>query len=324
VVSGMKSVKQARIGDTIYTPSQWSSTHQILPLEGYAPAKQMLFSSIFPVDTSQIDLLYSSVERLCLNDNSVSVKHDQSASLGSGLRCGFLGFLHMEVFMQRLQNEFNMSVVVTSPSVPYLVVNNVTQEIKEIHTVEEFPTFDSMKEYTVRVPSSPPYPLLLIPHQISEPFVSIVLVTPHSYYGDMVEVLKDRRAQDLNITYLDDGTIKVVALVPWQEVVCDMYDQIKKRSSGYANFNYTEDDYHPSSLSKVEIAINGLTTSSLSQATLTCFSLSVGVVCEALSFITHSSKAAAQGRNIASKLKDNLSRQQFEIVLQAKVGNKVR
>lgn len=146
----MKSTKQARIGDTIYTPSQWTTTNQVEPLEGYAPAKQMLYSSIFPVDTAQIDVLYSSVSRLCLNDNSVSVKHDQSASLGSGLRCGFLGFLHMEVFMQRLQDEFNLSVVVTSPSVPYLVKNNTTNEIKEIHTVEEFPSWDTLKEYTVR------------------------------------------------------------------------------------------------------------------------------------------------------------------------------
>jgi translation factor GUF1, mitochondrial len=167
VVSGMKSVKQARIGDTIYTPSQWSATNQIEPLEGYAPAKQMLFSSIFPVDTSQIDFLYSSVERLCLNDNSVSVKHDQSASLGSGLRCGFLGFLHMEVFMQRLQNEFNMSVVVTSPSVPYLVQHNESGETKEIQNIEEFPTFDVLKDYTVRIPS-PSLPLsLCVPSSFS-------------------------------------------------------------------------------------------------------------------------------------------------------------
>lgn len=120
----------------------------------------------------------------------------------------------------------------------------------------------------------------------------------------MVDVLKDRRAENIDIHYLDDGTIKILALVPWQEVVCDMYDHIKKKSSGYANFNYTEDSYRPSSLSKVEIAING-------------------VVCEALSFVTHTSKSHSQGKTIAEKLKESLSRQQFEIIIQAKVGNKV-
>jgi translation elongation factor EF-4 len=165
----MKSTRQARIGDTVYTPSQWTGGQQVEPLEGYAPAKQMLYSSIFPVDTSQIDTLYSSVERLCLNDNSVSVKHDQSASLGSGLRCGFLGFLHMEVFMQRLQDEFNMSVVVTSPSVPYLVQNNVTGVIKEIYAVEEFPEWDTMKEYTV-LPLFP-RPLSPLPLSPTHPYI---------------------------------------------------------------------------------------------------------------------------------------------------------
>lgn len=145
----MRSTKQARIGDTIYTPSQWSTSDPIIPLDGYAPAKQMLFSSIFPVDSTQIETLFTSVDKLCLNDNSVSVTKDQSASLGSGLRCGFLGFLHMEVFMQRLQDEFNMSVIVTSPSVPYIVQNNRTMEVKEIRTVEEFPNFDVLKDYTV-------------------------------------------------------------------------------------------------------------------------------------------------------------------------------
>ncbi len=222
VVSGMRSTKQARIGDTIYTPSQWSNTNPIVPLEGYAPAKQMLYSSIFPVDTGQIEDLFSSVDRLCLNDNSVSVTKDQSASLGSGLRCGFLGFLHMEVFMQRLQDEFNMSVVVTSPSVPYIVEEVSTGTKKEIHNVEEFPPQERIKDYIVCQSSS----FILTSIQIHEPFVSIVLVTPRDYYGDMVEVLKERRAEDLEVHYLDDGTIKVTALVPWQEVVCDMYDQV--------------------------------------------------------------------------------------------------
>jgi translation elongation factor EF-4 len=138
VVSGMKSTRQARIGDTIYSPSQWVGGKEMSPLEGYEPAKQMLYASVFPIDTLETDLLYSSVDRLCLNDSSVSVAKDQSLSLGSGLRCGFLGFLHMEVFMQRLRDEFNINVIMTSPSVPYIVQYG-NGEIKHVSTVDEFP-----------------------------------------------------------------------------------------------------------------------------------------------------------------------------------------
>lgn len=135
----MRSTRQARIGDTVYSPSQWQQSGATMqPLEGYEPAKQMLFASVFPVDTLETELLYSSVDRLCLNDSSVSVAKDQSLSLGSGLRCGFLGFLHMEVFMQRLRDEFDINVIMTSPSVPYIVQYS-NGETKEVSTVDEFP-----------------------------------------------------------------------------------------------------------------------------------------------------------------------------------------
>jgi translation elongation factor EF-4 len=150
MISGLRSTKQARIGDTIYIPSQWSSTNPVTPLDGYAPAKQMLYMSVYPLQTADTELLVSSVDRLCLNDNSVSVSRDQSTSLGSGLRCGFLGFLHMEVFMQRLKNEFEMEVVTTSPSVPYILLQTDGTS-KKILSIEEFPNQDKMKDTKVSV-----------------------------------------------------------------------------------------------------------------------------------------------------------------------------
>ena len=117
----MRSTRQARIGDTMYCPSEWSNQNDIIPLSGYETAKQMLFASVFPVESIDLDNLFAAVDRLCLNDSSISVARDQSNSLGSGLRCGFLGFLHMEVFTQRLQDEFNVQIIMTSPSVPYKI-----------------------------------------------------------------------------------------------------------------------------------------------------------------------------------------------------------
>jgi len=120
VIAGLRSTRQARIGDTMYIPNEWTDK-QIEPLEGYEAAKQMLFASVFPVDSNDLESLFAAVDRLCLNDSSISVHRDQSSSLGAGLRCGFLGFLHMEVFIQRLQDEFEMNVVMTTPSVPYVI-----------------------------------------------------------------------------------------------------------------------------------------------------------------------------------------------------------
>ena len=165
----------------------------------------------------------------------------------------------------------------------------------------------------------------------------VVLVTPADYFGAMVDILKDKRAEEINIIYLDDGTVSVKALMPWQEVVCDMSDMIKQRSSGYANFNYTVDEYRESNLSKVEIAVNSECCITEFYYFLLCmWNNRCGVyvwwlwlrccadeVCEALSFIAHKGKAYAQGRRVAEKLKASLNRQQFEIIIQAKVGSKV-
>lgn len=298
VIAGMRSTRQARIGDTVYVPESWSKGNELVPLAGYEAAKPMLFASVFPVDTTQLESLFAAVDRLCLNDSSISVQRDQSSSLGAGLRCGFLGFLHMEVFNQRLHDEFNMDIVMTTPSVPYIIEYDkypgggpadqaATPHREEISSVANWPLAGRDVAWTVH-----------------EPMVKVILITPKDYYGAMTDVIKDRRGTDLEVQYLDDGQVLVTAIVPWQEVVCDMNDHVKNGSSGYASFNYEEAGYRPADLVKVEIAVNN-------------------DLCDPLSFVSHRDKATSAGRKIAQKLKEVISRQQFEIILQAKVGGKI-
>lgn len=173
VIAGLKSTRQARIGDTMYIPSEWRSTSEVTPLSGYESAKQMLFASVYPVDTTKLEELYAAVERLQLNDSSISVSKDQSSSLGSGLRCGFLGFLHMEVFNQRLKDEFDMDIVMTTPSVPYLIeFENGTS--KMVSSVAEWPEQVKNNGYIVKEPIVQVYRLvkmIYLPYLIINAFL---------------------------------------------------------------------------------------------------------------------------------------------------------
>ena len=297
VIAGMRSTRQARIGDTVYVPEHWATKGSaVVPLAGYEAAKPMLFASVFPVDTTQLEALFAAVDRLCLNDSSISVQRDQSSSLGAGLRCGFLGFLHMEVFNQRLHDEFGMDIVMTTPSVPYIIEYDALPHgtgaggggrRDEISSVANWPLSGRDVSWTVH-----------------EPMVKVILITPKDYYGAMTDIIKERRGTDIDVQYLDDGQVVLTAIVPWQEVVCDMNDHVKNGSSGYASFNYEEAGYRAADLVKVEIAVNNDT-------------------CDPLSFVCHATKATSAGRKIAQKLKEVISRQQFEIILQAKVGGKI-
>ena len=292
VIAGMRSTRQARIGDTVYLPSEWTSREsqkRPIPLPGYAAAKQMLFASVFPVNTSQLELLYTAVDKLCLNDSSISVQKDLSASLGAGLRCGFLGFLHMEVVIQRLKDEFGINVIMTTPSVPYMIDYGDENGYKEVSSVADWPDIMGKKKTNFKV---------------LEPVVKVTLVTPREYYGAMVDLIKDRRGDEIDIQYLDDGNILLKSIVPWQEVICDMNDQIKCGSSGYATFNYGSAGFREANLVKVDISVNGES-------------------CDPLSFIAHHTKATEHGRKIVDKLKEVLPRQIYEIVLQAKVQSRV-
>jgi GTP-binding protein LepA len=300
VIAGLRSTRQARIGDTMYIPSEWNTKVEegIVPLSGYEAAKPMLFASVFPVETKELEALFDSVDRLCLNDSSISVAKDQSSSLGAGLRCGFLGVLHMEVFNQRLSDEFNMNVVMTTPSVPYIVEKTLTQEREGGKKVTE------VTREEISSAASWPEPNRDTSFKIFEPIVKVTIVSPQSYYGSMSELIVTRRGYDLEVAYIDGDSMLMTAMVPWQEVVSDMNDAVKNASAGYASFNYEEAGHKEASLQKVEIAVNG-------------------EPCDPLSFVCHTSQAASKGRTAAAKLKSVLSRQNFEIILQAKVGAKV-
>ena len=300
VIAGLRSTRQARIGDTMYIPAEWNrrADTAIVPLSGYESAKPMLFASVFPVDTTQLEALFDAVDRLCLNDSSISVAKDQSSSLGAGLRCGFLGVLHMEVFNQRLSDEFDMDVVMTTPSVPYIVEKAVTTAKKGGDGKEMV-----MHREEISSAAQWPEPSRDTSVKIFEPIVKITIIAPQTYYGSMTDLVKARRGYDMEVAYLDNA-ILVTASIPWQEVVSDMNDAVKNASAGYASFNYEEAGYKQANLVKVEIAVNG-------------------EACDPLSFVCHASQAASQGRTAASRLKGVLSRQNFEIILQAKVGAKV-
>lgn len=292
VIAGLRSTRQARIGDTMFIPAEWpASADPLQPLSGYESPKPMLFASLYPVDTRELDTLFAAVDKLLLNDSSVHVTREQSMSLGAGLRCGFLGFLHMEVFTQRLKDEFDMDIVMTTPSVPYVIqaldkqTSEPVGEPRTIHCVSEWPSADAK-------------------FIAQEPMVAVTVISPAQYFGAMVDIIKERRGAEVNTVYMEDGNIIVTAKVPWQEVVCDMHDQVKHSTAGYASFNYEPAGYEKNDLTKVEIAVNG-------------------EHCDALSFICHRSKAVDAGRKMAIKLKEVLSRQLFEIVIQAKIGVKI-
>lgn len=289
VVAGLRSTKQARIGDTLYTPNEWTGANkeELVALPGYEDPKVMLFASIYPVDTTQLENLFAAVDRLCLNDSSISVTRDQSASLGAGLRCGFLGFLHMEVFHQRLRDEFEMDIIMTAPSVPYIIeYQNGTKE--KISCVAEWPKSLNKKDHFI----------------VHEPIAKVTLITPQDYFGAMTDLIKMRRGIDINVQHTDDGKVFITARIPWQEVVCDLSDQVKHFSAGYATFSYEESGYEKAELVKVEVAVNG-------------------EPCDALSFVCHRDNATTTGREMLIKLKGELSRQQFEIIIQAKIGAKI-
>ena len=288
VISGMRSTRQARSGDTMYIPTDnLGKTEKNEPLPGYEIVKPMLYASVFPVDSNELENLFAAVDRLCLNDSSISVIKEYSLSLGSGLRCGFLGYLHMEVFNQRLQDEYQMNVIMTTPSVPYRIEYS-DGVVEEISNITLWPEADKSKTF-----------------KIFEPVVKVVIISPCEYYGALTDIIKFRRGDKIEITYLEDGkTVMIQSIVPWQEVVVDMHDQIKNNSSGYASFNYEDAGFSEEKLVKIEIVVNG-------------------DVCEPLSFITHISNSVENGRKIVTKLKEVITRQQFEIIIQAKINMKI-
>jgi len=279
LIAGMKTVKEARVGDTIYMTKQ-----PVTLLPGFKPAKPMVYAGIYPTDPSDYEDLLGDIEKLTLNDASVHVEKESSDALGLGFRCGFLGMLHMDVFKQRLEQEYNISILTTAPTVPYKI--RLTND-KEI-IVDNPAKFPEVTKIT----------------GIYEPVVEATIITPKEYLGNLLHLCEERRGIQKDLTYLDEGRTLLKYQLPLNEIITDFYDNLKSSSAGYASFDYEDAGYEPSDLVKMNILLNGKPV-------------------DALSVIVHKDKAYSLGRELANKLRKVIPRQLFEIAIQAAIGSKI-
>lgn len=287
IVANMRNPQEARIGDTLYAKDAI-----IEPLPQVESSKPMVFSGIFPSDQSKLQELQKAIGKLTLNDSSVHVSVDSSPALGQGWRLGFLGLLHMEVFCQRLDKEFDAQVIVTTPGVPYKARLNDKKSIKE-HGSEEI-TFSNPLEF--------PDPRTV--SEYLEPMVLGTIITPDTYYSSVLRLCMDRRGEQKNCQSIGDHSVMLTYKFPLNEIIVDFFDELKSLSSGFASFDYEELGYELSALAKVEILLNGK-------------------LVEELTVITHATKARALGRVLCLRLKDNIEPHLFLIAIQAAVSGKV-
>ncbi|XP_077465052.1 translation factor Guf1, mitochondrial [Stigmatopora argus] len=287
LIAGMKDVKEAQIGDTLY--------HQDRPVEalpGFKRAKAMVFAGMYPLDQSEYPGLRSAIERLTLNDSSVTVQKDSSLALGAGWRLGFLGLLHMEVFNQRLEQEYNASVIITAPTVTYKAVLSSPKLIKE----------HGRKEIEVVNPAKFPDPSVV--SEYLEPMVLGTILTPDTYTGKIMSLCLNRRGIQNNMVYVDEHRVMMKYIFPLNEIVVDFYDLLKSLSSGYASFDYENAGYQSADLIKMDILLNGRSV-------------------EELTIIVHRQRAYSTGKAICERLRDSIPRQMFEIAVQAAIGSKI-
>ncbi|XP_058049327.1 translation factor GUF1, mitochondrial [Ahaetulla prasina] len=287
MIAGMREIIDAQIGDTVYLHNQ-----VVEPFPGFKSAKPMVFAGVFPTDQSEYSNLKGALEKLTLNDSSVTIQRDNSLVLGAGWRLGFLGLLHMEVFNQRLEQEHNASVILTAPTVPYKAILSSPKLIKEHRKEEitivnpaEFPDHSVVKEYL-------------------EPIVLGTIVTPKEYIGEIFTLCQARRAVQKDTVYMDDRRVMMVYLFPLNEIVVDFFDVLKSLSSGYASFDYEDAGYQPADLVKMDIFLNGKSV-------------------EELITIVPREKAYSVGKSMCERLRDLIPRQMFEIAIQAGLGNKI-
>ncbi len=280
LISGMKSVKDARVGDTIY-----HTKHKVTPFPGFKPAKPMVFAGLYPVDSEDFEPFKEAMEKLTLNDASVSFEKKTSVALGLGFRCGFLGLLHMDVFKQRLEQEYGLNLIATAPSVLYKVELTHGKGMQDIESPSDFPDASQVEK-------------------VYEPIINGTIITPSQYIGNLIKLCEEKRGVQQDMRYLDEGRVILKYRLPLNEVATDFYDQLKAVSSGYASFDYEEPTYEPADLVKMDILLNGKAV-------------------DALSTIVHRDKAYYLGRDLADRLKQAIPRQLFEVVIQAAVGAKI-
>ncbi|MCT4663760.1 MAG: translation elongation factor 4 [Flavobacteriales bacterium] len=280
LISGIKNAVEVKVGDTI-THTQASCDN---PIEGFEDVKPMVFAGIYPVDTEDYEELRASMEKLQLNDASLTYEPESSAALGFGFRCGFLGMLHMEIIQERLEREFNMTVITTVPNVYY---NAYTKK---------------GEEFEVRNPSDLPEPNYL--DYVEEPFIDASIITKADYVGAVMSLAIEKRGILKNQVYLSTDRVELSFEMPLAEIVFDFYDKLKTISKGYASFDYQPIGMRESNLSKLDILLNGEQV-------------------DALSALIHRDNAYTVGKKICSKLRELIPRQQFDIAIQAAIGSKI-
>ena len=280
IISGIKTSKEVRVGDTI-THVKNGATEGI---SGFEEVKPMVFAGVYPIDPEEFENLRSSLERLQLNDASLTFQPESSMALGFGFRCGFLGLLHMEIIQERLDREFNMDVITTVPNVSYLVYDK-KGECTEVHN-----------------PSGLPDPMLI--EHIDEPYIRASVITQTTYIGPIMTLCLGKRGVLIRQEYITGNRIEIIYDLPLGEIVIDFYDKLKSISKGYASFDYHLHDYRPGKLVKLDILLNGDSV-------------------DALSTLTHVDNSVSFGRRMCEKLKELIPRQQFDIAIQAAIGAKI-
>jgi elongation factor 4 len=279
LITGMKSLHEARVGDTIHLKGK-----VVEPFPGFKPAKPMVFAGIYPIDAEDFEPLKDAIDKLLLNDASVTVEKKTSVALGLGFRCGFLGLLHMDVFKQRLEQEYGLSVIATAPSVLYKVTLK-NGSVLDIESPSDFPDGSSLES-------------------VSEPMIDATIITPAEYVGNMIKLCEEKRGVQKDFSYMDETRIILKYHLPLNEVATDFYDQLKSASSGYASFDYDESGYQVSDLVKMDILLNGKPV-------------------DALSCIVHEENAYYLGRDLTERLKGAIPRQLYEVIIQAAIGAKI-
>jgi GTP-binding protein LepA len=280
LTAAMKNVGDTEVGDTI-TSAEDPATE---PLPGYRKVKPMVFCGLYPIDSSQYPELREALDKLVLNDAALQYEPETSAALGFGYRCGFLGLLHMEIIQERLEREFGLSMIATAPSVVY----RITKTDGEVIEIDN--------------PANLPDPAAT--EMMEEPYVNATVIVPAEYVGQVLDLARERRGIVDKMDYSGGHVVLVTYKLPLAEILMDFFDQLKSRTKGYASFDYELSGYQQSSLSKLDILLNGKPV-------------------DALSFITHKDRAYARGRMLVDKLRTLLPRQQFEVRIQASIGAKV-
>jgi GTP-binding protein LepA len=279
LIAGIKAVGEAKVGETVTDASRRGEA-----LAGYRDPKPMVFCGLYPVDGDEYAELRESLEKLRLNDSSFTYEPETSGALGFGFRCGFLGLLHMEIIRERLEREYNLSLVATAPNVEYRA--HLTDGSVEV----------------VDNPSSMPLPQQV--ESIEEPFVTVTILSPTDYVGTLMELAQSRRGQMQKMEYLSEERVELVYLLPLGEIVLDFFDQMKSRTRGYASLDYEPAGYHASNLAKVDVLLNETPV-------------------DAFSAIVHRDKAYDYGRKMTQKLRELIPRQLFDVPIQAAVGGRI-